>query len=299
MVIGVNPTAANNFAMTNVMGVGENNNVMSTCSATYAVSKQTMTPATVYAYTVHCYGGNNYYLTTVKNATTYYLAQTAAKNQIALVTEFDAETCAFEIVISNMGEASIKAPTQVAHNENLADEYLAFNLNNDTGDNTKARFAFYPGISDVIKKVSLYAVSAVESDTQKAQTFIYREMHLRDVNPSNGDDTNACRADGEGAKSYYDTAEAVWNSNDFAAARAIILAGDGDYANAVARLVAWATANNKSMNESTKILETNKGGISSELVSKQSSTIIIVTIISFVGLTAVGGYFFVRRRKQK
>ena len=70
------------------------------------------------------------------------------------------------------------------------------------------------------------------------------------------------------------------------------------FADAKARLLAWATANGDSLDVNNQLAQASRVpfiGFSSET----SNTAAIIIIVSLVGLTAIGGYFFIRRRKER
>ena len=179
--------------------------------------------------------------------------------------------------------------------------YNAATTNRYIRDNhTNTRFACYDAnaATQTGVNVSIYIASTTPTTEQQALTFLYRELHLRDVVPTDDHvDTNACRESGSNAKNYYNIAKSVWNSNDFASARSLILNGSGDYALGLARLRAWALANSEDLNQSN-ILEQRKYISLLNFANKNTNTVAIIVIVSMVSVTAIGGYFFLRRRKE-
>ena len=74
------------------------------------------------------------------------------------------------------------------------------------------------------------------------------------------------------------------------------------YSDYYERLQKWALANGDVIaingGGTDIILNLRQGGVSVEAIVKDSSLTIIIIAASLVSLTAIGGYFFIRRRKQ-
>ena len=127
-------------------------------------------------------------------------------------------------------------------------------------------------------------------DWIKAHDWIYNTMHVRDIQTSSTSDTGACR----GASGYYQKAKSAYNS--FSSAIKTKISQDDCYNIATSRLSAWATANGESFNPSN-------GTFSSSLrttpiiASETKNTIAIIVLISLISVTAIGGFFFIRKRK--
>lgn len=140
-----------------------------------------------------------------------------------------------------------------------------------------------------VKSVTLFSESVDitnESNTQACYSFEETCMHLDDYTSELG----YCK---DGEHHYYSTAKSAFNSLN-SDQRELFLNNE-TFADAKARLVAWATANGESLNGSNQLASAHVGSITNDENSNTVSTIIIVSVIS---LASIGGYFFLRRRKE-
>ena len=132
-------------------------------------------------------------------------------------------------------------------------------------------------------------------DWVKAHDWIYQTMHIRDIPTSTTSDTGACRGSG----GYYQKAKTAYNS--FSTSIKTKISQDDCFGLATARFSAWATANGESASISGTTLTVNSLKPNSILgeYSKDISTSIIIVVASLLTISAIGGYFFLRRKKQK
>lgn len=148
------------------------------------------------------------------------------------------------------------------------------------------RFACYDNEYAAVK---LYkATDSLIDAESRANTFIYKELHMRDIDVTNVTKGTDCK----GNEGYYAKAKAVWNSDGFADSRSYVLGN----VNAAARLNAWAEANGESIDENTKIL--GVFNYSQQEFTKESSSTIAIVVISSISLVAVSSYFVIRRRRE-
>ncbi|MBR0439389.1 MAG: bacterial Ig-like domain-containing protein [Bacilli bacterium] len=136
----------------------------------------------------------------------------------------------------------------------------------------------------------LYAVTSYSKEAV-AESFKQNALHFADYDPSQstkGKDTGAgwCK---DSEHNYYQHAKNVWNAMTNDERGAV----DQD---ALDRLSAWASANGDVLN-GTNVLST-RTSISS-LLREGSAVSIVIIVSSAVTLTAIGGYFFIRRRKKQ
>ena len=77
-----------------------------------------------------------------------------------------------------------------------------------------------------------------------------------------------------------------------------LLSSNSAYTDEWARLNAWAAANGESLNGSTLLAA--RPGVSPllNIIGENTNTVAIIVIISMVSVTAIGGYFFYRKRKE-
>lgn len=151
------------------------------------------------------------------------------------------------------------------------------------------RFACYDNSYAVVK---LYKAEDSMIDAEsRANTFIYKELHMRDIDITNVTKGTDCK----GESGYYKTAKAVWNSNDFADSRSYVLANE----NASNRLTAWADANGESINETTKLLGSSSSINAFVPIEESTHAATIIIVVSIVGISALGGFLFLKKRKEQ
>lgn len=181
------------------------------------------------------------------------------------------------------GEATLLAQGTYTHN------YVRFN---------STLFSCYVEGSSTGTAVSLFAKTGqTVTDAQKIETFIAKNMKMNSYDK--GGDEGSTAGDGS-CTTYYATAKAAFNSNTLMSDSArSTFCSDGTYSAAYNRLRDWATANEDSFNKTTHVLEASRTDFaSSNNVTSNSSSATAAIIVSVLGFTAIGGYFFLRRRKE-
>ena len=126
------------------------------------------------------------------------------------------------------------------------------------------------------------------ADCLGLETFIDNNLHMDDYTTSQG----WCK---DSEHHYYSTAKAAYNSLN--AHQKSLFVGNSAYAQEYARLSAWAEANGEAFNASTHVLETNTG--IAFINNDSSSVAVIVIIVSVISLSAVAGFFLLRKRKEQ
>ena len=154
--------------------------------------------------------------------------------------------------------------------------------------------AIYGCYSGTQTNVKLYVSSATpKTDAMGAATFAQKYLHMRDYDPGlhvGVDGENLCK--NENAKHYYSTAKTAYGNltaeekTEFA-----------KLSTAVARLQAWAIANSETFDPSAKTFSNSSGAIVKALNS-DSGVAMIIIVASLVSLTAIGGYFLFKKKKQ-
>jgi len=95
---------------------------------------------------------------------------------------------------------------------------------------------------------------------------------------------------------YYSSAKTAFNALN--THQRSLFTGNSAYTSEWARLSAWATANGESLNVSNQLAANNI--INPLAISTEGkSTLIIVLIVSLVGVSIIGGYFFIKKKKEK
>ena len=120
------------------------------------------------------------------------------------------------------------------------------------------------------------------------ESFIDTNLHMKDYTTSQG----WC-ADEE--HHYYATAKAAYNSLN--THQKSLFVGNSAYALEYARLSAWAAANGEKFNSTTNNLEVAR---ITPLIGDGNSfnAIIVIVIVSVISVSAIGGYFFLRKKRE-
>ena len=139
------------------------------------------------------------------------------------------------------------------------------------------------------KGIKVYGIAyEAKTDAEMVSEFITEYMHM-----SHTTNDGSCTSEGwySEAKTAYgklhDDQKSLFNS-------------DSTYADAKARLVAWATANGETFDPAAYTFTSNNGSrlLSTIVGVENTNTIAIIVIISLVSVTAIGGYFFIKRREE-
>ena len=143
-----------------------------------------------------------------------------------------------------------------------------------------------------VESLTIYTAQAdISSQTNPQALYGFEEtnMHLDDYNSNLG----YCK---DTEHHYYSTAKAAFNA--LTKDQRDMYVSNEAFADGWARLSAWATANGESLNSSNQLAA--RPGISPlvNIIGENTNTVAIIVIISMVSVTAIGGYFFLRRRKE-
>lgn len=129
----------------------------------------------------------------------------------------------------------------------------------------------------------------VQPETAK---FIENYMHFQDFDEEDGTQGTACK----GTDGYYQLAKGAYEAESFAAYREELCTLDY----VVERLQEWATANEETftITNSVGAFATTNGlaNVIGEAVNNEAFVIIALSAIS---IAAIGGYFYIRRRREQ
>ena len=136
----------------------------------------------------------------------------------------------------------------------------------------------------------LYRLSGSSLKTS-IETFNSTKLHMEDYDTNKG----WC-SDSE--HHYYLTAKAAYN--DLVAAEQQLFKTSSEYSTARARYEAWAIANKDGApyDGNDDIQTQLSANVLSTIIGNSSNTVAIIVVISMVSVTAIGGYFFLRKRKE-
>ena len=136
---------------------------------------------------------------------------------------------------------------------------------------------------------SLYiSDKAPKTDTLAAETYAYRYLHLRDYTEGDGSCMN------DSANHYYSTAKTAYGN--LSPEEKVEFA---KLADAVARLQAWARANSETFDPSTKTFSKIHMVSILNMTSESTNATMIAIIVSALSIAAIGGYFFLRKKKEQ
>ena len=227
-------------------------------------------------YTVWCVDSTNGYY--VIAADGYYLASpTSAGNKLQRVDVLSSR-CYF--TITDDSENGILLTSQYSV-DNFTDTYvLRYNYNNGTN----ARFALYKTGTQTAASLFLS-----NDNVNSVQGFIDVFMHMSNYTTSK----DYCSDEDH---HYFADAKAAFNGMSDLSRQSFCT--DSTYASAYQRLSAWAVANGETFNSSNRIVEAANIN-AMKTIQMNNSALIIVVITAFVSATFVGGYFFLRKKKEQ
>ena len=148
-----------------------------------------------------------------------------------------------------------------------------------------------------IQTITVYYMKTIEVETDISSTedcvglesFIDTYMHMDYVQ-----NLGYCK---DNEHNYYLTSISAFNC--LKTNQRSLFTSNTAYANEWARLSAWSNANGDSLN-GNNILEANKELKPLAIVLEANEALIIVLMVSLVGVSIIGGYFFIKRsRKDK
>ena len=149
-------------------------------------------------------------------------------------------------------------------------------------------FSCFPTNTSMAECV-IYAVTSYD-ETTVAQSFETKWLHMNDYQGTVGQEGSGwCKDDEHG---YYAKAKAVWQAMGEDEKAAISSEGE-------ARLAAWAVANGESLDGNMDLVSGNVNIGDTVFGTKENNVSIIITVISVLSLTALGGFFFIKKRKEQ
>ena len=154
---------------------------------------------------------------------------------------------------------------------------------------TNKKRAYIESISVYETKTTTIQVDISSSeDCVGLESFIDTYMHMDYVQ-----NLGYCK---DNEHHYYSSAKTAFNALN--THQRSLFTGNSAYTSEWARLSAWATANGESLNGSNQLAANNI--INPLAISTEGkSTLIIVLIVSLVGVSIIGGYFFIKKKKEK
>lgn len=144
-------------------------------------------------------------------------------------------------------------------------------------------------ITDIAKGVKVYGIYySAKSDAEMLNEFITDYMHM-----SHTTNDGSCKTEGwyTAAKEEYSRLHSEQKS---------LFNSDANYADAKARLIAWAAANGETFDPAAGTFNKNSRIVLPNYISSNiTSTAIVIVISAIIGIVAIGGVIVLRRRKEK
>ena len=271
VVIGCTDTDYNYIAEHSTGG-----NNLNAVTSGFADDKSTLAASSSEEFVVWCIDSTNGYY--VFSDGDYYLASPTTKNNYLLRTDVLSEACYFTIE-DNANGISVKNSYGVDHSWGSVSSAYTLEFNSSTN-----KFSLY-GSSQ--KAASLYLS---KESVDAIQGFIDVFMHMNSYDTNNG----YCA---DNSHHYYADAKAAF-SNQLSAAQRQTFCTSSAYASAYARLSSWADNNGDKIDTNYSLVQKSNINLFGFSSSENTNTIAIIVIISMVSVTAIGGYFFIRRRKE-
>ena len=168
-----------------------------------------------------------------------------------------------------------------------------------TGSNNVVTFSASSSKRVCVLSAKFYATGNIDigktSDCLGLETFIDTYLHWEDYH--NDHVTGDTTGDGS-CEGYYkgeNGAKAGFNALNLHQRQ--LFSGNSAYAAEWARLSAWATANGDTLNASSQLAQSSKISPLVNIINENTNTVAIIVVISMVSVTAIGGYFFIKKRK--
>ena len=130
------------------------------------------------------------------------------------------------------------------------------------------------------------------ADCLGLEVYIDTYLHMSDYTTSEG----WCKDEEHNYYGKNTETGAKYHFNQLNAHQRSLLSSNSAYAAEWARLSAWAAANGESLNSSSMLAAARITPLAN--IVGNTNTVAIIVIISMVSVTAIGGYFFLRKRKE-
>ena len=130
------------------------------------------------------------------------------------------------------------------------------------------------------------------ADCLGLEVYIDTYLHMSDYTTSEG----WCKDEEHNYYGKNTETGAKYHFNQLNAHQRSLLSSNSAYAAEWARLSAWAAANGESLNSSTILAAARISSLAN--IVGNTNNIVVIIITSMIGLSAVGGYLFLRKRKE-
>lgn len=134
--------------------------------------------------------------------------------------------------------------------------------------------------------ISFYSV---ETDEEVVDNFVSTKMKMDQYVGDNTYNEARCTENYEAARDAF---------NELSDSQRDLFLTYSKYSDAKARLLAWATGYGESLNGNNKLGAARINSDFAIISESESSTTLIIVAVSFVSLTAIGGFFLLKKRKE-
>ena len=128
----------------------------------------------------------------------------------------------------------------------------------------------------------------VQTDAEAVEEFIDNFMHMTDYTENLG----YCA---DGVHNYYGLAKAAFNGLN--ATRRALFMSDATYADAKARLLAWASANGDILNGENTLVTNGANQMFALAKTTNNSILIVIAVASFIFAAATCAFFILRKKR--
>ena len=138
------------------------------------------------------------------------------------------------------------------------------------------------------KETTVQTDISSSEDCVGLESFIDTYMHMNYV-----ENLGFCK---DTEHHYYSTAKSAFNTlNEH---QRSLFTGNCAYASEFARLTAWATANGESLNSSNLLSNSPTMSVLNIINNNNQLSIILLVVVGTISLSAIGGYFYLHRKRE-
>ena len=130
------------------------------------------------------------------------------------------------------------------------------------------------------------------ADCLGLEVYIDTYLHMSDYTTSEG----WCKDEEHNYYGKNTETGAKYHFNQLNAHQRSLFSSNSAYAAEWARLSAWAAANGESLNSSSVLAAARISPLAN--IVGNTNTIAVIVVISMISITCIGGYFFLRKRKE-
>ncbi len=174
----------------------------------------------------------------------------------------------------------------------LTNSYANYEKEFSTAKSSVALSSVTNGKRVLIASVTVYSYSSQDigqsEDCIGLETFITNYMHM--------DYTENLGYCNDNEHHYYSTAKAAFNALN--SHQRSLFTGNSAYTTEWTRLSTWASKNGDSLNNSNQLAAGANPNPVSIIVGNSGNIVAIITVVALISAASIGGYFFIKKRKE-